>query len=313
MSEKLPPAKRAEAEVYAALGDFNKAESLEGGGNARKPPEMQLMASSKSEGAVQRQVQEPALPNIGSQSHLIDYQPSDGRLMERGQGDSTYIHHNDVEQGSLNDCYILSALAAVARSNPALLANRVNFIGNNTYEVTLYRRTWNGNYQAVTHQVTASFPDLGFNIGAAPGDNGEIWVQLFEKAFAIHYGNSYQSINSAGNPAKPLSELLGREVQTYDLFGNFPVADIASHTQAMLQANVPIVFGTPGFYRMPGRLEEAKALGIVPGHAYTAISSDGTNVRLYNPQGSGSENPMELLLSFQNIKRYFSRMVVGGG
>jgi hypothetical protein len=45
---------------------------------------------------------------------------------------------SDVKQGALGDCYLLAALAAVAKTNPALIERMISDNGDGTYNVTIY-------------------------------------------------------------------------------------------------------------------------------------------------------------------------------
>jgi hypothetical protein len=119
---------------------------------------------------------------------------------------------NDVNQGYLGDCYLLSSLAEVACQNPGDITSMFTSNGNNTYGVKFYV---NGTAEYVT--VNNSLADGGtiFNSGA------DLWASLAEKGYAqlqasgvvtgnsVNYGNSWSTIGNGGAPEMALEEITG--------------------------------------------------------------------------------------------------------
>ena len=119
---------------------------------------------------------------------------------------------NDVNQGYLGDCYLLSSLAEVASQNPNLITSMVTSNGNNTYGIRFYV---GGTAEYVT--VNSSLANAGtiFNYGS------DIWASLAEKAYAqlqaggIVTGNSgkasdsWTAIGNGGAPECALEEITG--------------------------------------------------------------------------------------------------------
>ena len=124
---------------------------------------------------------------------------------------------NDVNQGYLGDCYLLSSLAEVACKNPNAINSMFTVNGNNTYGVRFYV---NGTAEYVT--VNNQLADGGnvFNYGT------NLWASLAEKAYAqlqaggvvtgnsVNYGNSYSTIGNGGWPAYALEEITGASAIT---------------------------------------------------------------------------------------------------
>jgi hypothetical protein len=125
---------------------------------------------------------------------------------------------NDINQGYLGDCYLLSSLAEVAKQNSSIISSMFTSNGNNTYGVKFYV---NGVAQYVT--VNASLADGGniFNYGGS-----DIWASLAEKAYAqlqasgnitgnyLNYGNSWSTIGNGGAPEMALEEITGASAIT---------------------------------------------------------------------------------------------------
>jgi calpain family cysteine protease/hemolysin type calcium-binding protein len=132
---------------------------------------------------------------------------------------------NDINQGYLGDCYLMSSLAEVACQNSGIISSMFTDNGNNTYGVKFYV---DGTAEYVT--VNASLADGGniFNYGS-----GDIWASLAEKAYAqlqasdvvtgnsIDDGNSWSTIGNGGAPEMALEEITGASAITdFDASGS---------------------------------------------------------------------------------------------
>jgi hypothetical protein len=118
---------------------------------------------------------------------------------------------NDINQGYLGDCYLLSSRAEVAAQNSSIISSMLTTNGNSTYGVKFYV---NGVAEYVT--VNTSLADGG-NIFNYCGS--DIWASLAEKAYAqlqasglvtgnsINYGNSWSTIGNGGAPEMALEEI----------------------------------------------------------------------------------------------------------
>ena len=116
---------------------------------------------------------------------------------------------NDINQGSLGDCYLLSSLAEVASQNSSIIKNMITDNGNGTYSVNFHV---NGQNEYVT--VNNSLPD-DCNTGA------NMWGSLIEKAYTelqtinldtgafYNYGNSYTTIGNGGWPIFAMEAITG--------------------------------------------------------------------------------------------------------
>jgi hypothetical protein len=124
---------------------------------------------------------------------------------------------NDVNQGYLGDCYLLSSLAEVARQNSGIISSMFTVNGNNTYGVRFYV---NGVATYVT--VNNALADGGGIFNHA----SDLWASLAEKAYAqlqasgvvtgnsVNYGNSWSTIGNGGAPAAALEEITGASAIT---------------------------------------------------------------------------------------------------
>ncbi|CAH2602485.1 Calpain catalytic domain-containing protein [Rhodovastum atsumiense] len=131
---------------------------------------------------------------------------------------------NDINQGRLGDCYLLSSLAEVACRNPSIINDMITDNGNGTYGVRFFA---NGVAQYVTVANTLAGGGTVFNRGTA------LWGSLVEQAFAqfqasgittgnsaYNYGNSFSSIGNGGFVANALEAITGATSITNYYAGN---------------------------------------------------------------------------------------------
>jgi hypothetical protein len=108
---------------------------------------------------------------------------------------------DDIKQGSVGDCWMLSTLSSAALTTPNAVRQTIADLGDGTYAVEL----------GTSHyRVDADLPTdgLGTLTYAKQGTEGSLWAPLVEKAYAHHRtgANTYASI-SAGNGTEALTAL----------------------------------------------------------------------------------------------------------
>jgi hypothetical protein len=124
---------------------------------------------------------------------------------------------NDVNQGYLGDCYLLSSLAEVAQQDAGLISSMFTSNGNNTYGVRFYV---DGTPEYVTVNNSLAYGGSAFNQAT------DIWASLAEKAYAqlqaggnitgnaIAGGNSWSAIGNGGAAEYALEEITGASAIT---------------------------------------------------------------------------------------------------
>lgn len=117
----------------------------------------------------------------------------------------------DVEQGSLNDCWFIASLQAVAATHPEVLEQGVVDNGDGTYDVTLYV-----DGEPVVYRVDAVVPaddgDPVFADNASASDR-ELWPLLYEKAMAQHMGGDWRDLDY-DTAQRALEAITGQDVDT---------------------------------------------------------------------------------------------------
>jgi hypothetical protein len=126
------------------------------------------------------------------------------------------VNGDDVCQKYLGDCYLMAAMAAVARVNPEAIEKAFTKRSDGTYDVTIYEPKGKG-FTPVKVHIDADLPhnDWYRLEYASARDERELWPALLEKAFAAKAG-SYAAIE-AGVPGEAMSWLTGKPSSTIDL------------------------------------------------------------------------------------------------
>jgi hypothetical protein len=197
----------------------------------------------------------------------------------------------DVNQGGLGDCYLLAALAAVARANPAAIESMIKDNGDGTYEVTIYVDTawFSKKLEKKTIKVKPTFPtEDGKPIYAEAGQAGpsgpKLWVMLIEKAYAIHKGGYGSMEGGFGGPAMEsitgkVSEVVKTSSKTED--------EIADLVEAKIAAGNAITAGAD-WALLQSTKDKAAADGIPAlqhEYAVAGIDKAAKTIDLQNPWG----------------------------
>mmetsp|Transcript_95964 Transcript_95964/g.248142 ORF Transcript_95964/g.248142 Transcript_95964/m.248142 type:complete len:526 (+) Transcript_95964:60-1637(+) len=110
------------------------------------------------------------------------------------------IHPNDISQGTVGDCWLLSAISAMSEFDGAIKAlfRKTDAIHEmpkehlNRYVVTLYNLSTSQNaWQTVDIEIDerlCSTSDGSRLLGCQPSEDAELWACYLEKAIAIHCG-----------------------------------------------------------------------------------------------------------------------------
>jgi hypothetical protein len=152
-------------------------------------------------------------------------------LFARQATDTNEVESQDVHQGALGDCHLMSVLLAMARSpeGRALIHNAIRENRNDhgevvSYTVTLHRPQthWFGlgrtTFTDVQVTVTRQF-ERGHAEARFAGNADEVWPLVMEKAYAQLCGG-YDALAQGGQPSDAMQVLTGRPA-THTDFGWF--------------------------------------------------------------------------------------------
>ncbi|MEJ7730692.1 MAG: C2 family cysteine protease [Polyangiaceae bacterium] len=243
------------------------------------------------------------------------YEEIPGEPTITGEGDANEVHPNDVTQGMIGDCFVMTAMAAIAQGNPDIIKNAIKDNGDGTYTVTFHEKAawydpFDSGYHDVQITVTGEFPATDGNpVFAQPGDmNGdqrELWPMILEKAYA-QYAGGYDEIAEGGQSADVLALLTGRDVdqnggrRLEEWFGwDVEFDEVAD----AWDRGAAITAGTSGDKELP----LFKDGTLVTKHAYyvTNVDRDNQTVTVRNPWGWGLG---ETTLSFEDFRNHFTGM-----
>jgi Calpain family cysteine protease len=200
-------------------------------------------------------------------------------------GNTAAISVNDINQGQLGDCFLLSAFGEEALFHPAAITNMIHDNGNGSENVTLYLDK-NGrlpgfsstSFKSTTVTINNVFAVSSVNNGARQdvlGNKKEIWPQVVEKAYAT-LGGGIGSIANGGSPLIALEELTGHAANSISP-ASLTFAVLAQH----IAAGALIVLDTAA--------KGGLSYGLINNHAYMFEKLNGSGgsatVQLHNPWG----------------------------
>lgn len=210
-------------------------------------------------------------------------------------GDKSVISVNDINQGQIGDCFLLSPIGELALFDPAAIMSMIHPNANGTETVTLHEAS-NGqlpgfgttSFKSIGVTVTNSFPSDSVNNGAGQdivGNQKEIWPQVLEKAAATLDGG-YGAIMNGGSPVLAMEELTGQQA-TY----MSPAALTLAELDRFVAAGDLITLDTPARSGLP--------FNLVSDHAYmfekVTMQGGAAMLQLGNPWGT--DQPAAIPLS----------------
>jgi hypothetical protein len=200
-------------------------------------------------------------------------------------GDTTAVSVDDINQGQIGDCFILSPIGELALFHPASITQMIHANSNGTETVTLYTDSdgqlpgfSSTSFTPIEITVANSFPSNSVNNGTTQdvvGNQKEIWPQVLEKAFATLDGG-YGAIANGGSPVLATEELTGHAATWMS-----PAALTLNELVSSLAAGDLVTMDTSGTTGLP--------FNLVSDHAYmvAGVNTQGgaPTVQLLNPWG----------------------------
>ncbi|MGO4681385.1 C2 family cysteine protease [Microbacterium sp. 2MCAF23] len=180
---------------------------------------------------------------------------------------------DDVRQGRIGDCYLLSVLAGIAKGDPQKIKDLITANPDGTYTVHFH-----------DGDITVRGDQL-------PDDGQPDWVRVFEGAYQVHEG-SFEEFDNGGDPAAVMKAIYGGDVDHGDhrgglvdwLTGSKDIGDCGEQIKDALSHGRPVVASASD-----------GALGFKDGgHALTVTrmyEKDGVSiVEIRNPWGQNREH-----------------------
>jgi Ca2+-binding RTX toxin-like protein len=190
---------------------------------------------------------------------------------------------DDIRQNGSGTCWFLAALSAVSRNTD--LTNRIRYLGNYRFEVTIYHRDSGvQEKQVVFFDGTVAVTDASTIQNSTATGTDEYWVLLMNRAalqsMGISYLNVEQASKAGGDITQALRAVTGRNATLEDgvRFGFLPDLTDAQYLRVIRDALArrrPVIAS-----------RTSVSHDIVVGlHAYSVVGVSGSNVRIRNPWG----------------------------
>lgn len=198
----------------------------------------------------------------------------------------------DVAQGQIGDCYLPSAFAAMAHTDPEAIQNMIKANGDGTYTVTFKQKDWaTRSYTDVQIKVDGDLyvrsngaPLYGSSASADQGQKTlELWFPLVEKAYAQWKG-SFDTIGNGGRSEQVMQDVLGKDGQSMSIYsGNDD--QVWAQIKRATDAKHPMSAGTYG----ESEAERYTNSGVYANHSYSVLGYEEVNgeryVNIRNPWG----------------------------
>lgn len=196
------------------------------------------------------------------------------------------IQASDVRQGAIADCYLASALAAVANANPDAIRKAIKDNGDGTYTVTFYEVSWDGTKREHKVDVDADLPFQGDMPAYAKSTEivdgkpwMELWPSILEKAYAQWKG-SYDAIGHGGVSGDVMEALTGKRSRQHSTSSDSD--QLWEKMKKATEEKKPMTAGTGD--KDDPRYKDPKA-GVYGWHAYTVLGvyekKEGDKIQRY--------------------------------
>lgn len=242
---------------------------------------------------------------------------------------------NDVRQGLMGSCYLLSALSALAETNPQAIRDLIQKNTDGSYTVRFYRaveglpgpnsvpvsirvsneiplrvdRNEKGDPYAYTTLYATSVPRDVFSDKPEAMPETAMWVAMVEKAYAVFKGGSYGAMYS-GWSHDAFASILGRPAARLSLnqLGEKASFDILREAT---ESKTPVTIST---WTDKEHVAMYTNSGLLAAHAYTFLGVSERNgqryVTLRNPWGrvepvNRGPDDGRFELEFETAMKYF--------
>jgi hypothetical protein len=193
-------------------------------------------------------------------------------------GGQLFVHGaspDDVQQGQIADCYLMSSLASIAHTDPQALHDAIQDHGNGTYTVRFFDEAGHPSYVDVDSQLYGDTTLGGFSaLYGRSTTQGELWPAIMEKAYAEWKGG-YEAIGQGGSAPDVIRAVTGKTSTVTPTQGTSTDA-LWSTLQSGDRAGVPMVASTYG----DGKKKYDDS-GVYGSHVYTILGTEERDGQRY--------------------------------
>ena len=161
-----------------------------------------------------------AQPRLGKEddgtAHDYSYKKYEGELFLARDG-VRKASVMDIDQGALGDCYLISAMGAVAASNPDIIADMISVdAASGSFTVTFQQLQRDGSFRPVKIEVDGYMPTrrgtrrmaYALSDNTFDPNNTALWPAVIEKAYAQWKGG-YDAIGDGGISSQAMEAMTG--------------------------------------------------------------------------------------------------------
>ncbi len=184
------------------------------------------------------------------------------------------VKAGDVQQGYIGDCYMASAMSAVAGSKPDAVQQAIKDNKDGTFTVRFFELDYSGRKTAHSETVDADLPHYGDMPAYAKSTEKvdgkqymELWPSILEKAYAQWKG-SYDAMGNGGIAGDVMTALTGERSSQVTTAGAGENDALWTKMKAASDQKKPMTAGTGG--EEDPRYKDPKA-GVYGWHAYTVM------------------------------------------
>lgn len=231
-------------------------------------------------------------------SNNTEWNPANTVWLDKGDYFEDVAELTDPVQGSLADCYYISALCSVAWARPYAIINATSPSRDKDEESPLHQVPFYNSKGAIENVVVGEAVPCSSStkniLYGSSADSGEIWPAVMEKAYAKwKTGTTTDKPNflsiEYGDPVEACRQLIGG-TKTYKYTSSMTASQITKFVKSnslSCRTFNPMVAWTPS--RQPSGCDYSKA-HIVANHAYSILGWDSYGGSCYivlrNPWGT---------------------------
>lgn len=198
-----------------------------------------------------------------------------GKVDAGGQLFAHGVSPDDVQQGQIADCYLMSSLASIAHTDPWAIEDAIQDHGNGTYTVRFIDEAGQPNYVEVDSQLYGETTLGGFSaLYGRSTTQGELWPAIMEKAYAQWKGG-YEAIGQGGSAPDVIRAITGKTSTVTQTQGTSTDA-LWSTIHSGDRAGVPMVASTYG----DGKKKYDDS-GVYGSHVYSILGTEERDGQRY--------------------------------
>ncbi|HLP88060.1 MAG TPA: C2 family cysteine protease [Nostocaceae cyanobacterium] len=213
----------------------------------------------------------------------------------------------DISQGSVKNCFLFAAMAAIVNKDPQLIVKIIHDNGNGTYTVTFMGLSTSRN--PVRQTVTLDFP-IGRHGNVR---RNALWPLVIEKAYAQQKGG-IDVLDKGGNSGETIRDLTDKKLRTFN--PQQKPADYILNELVKAKKNKEMI--TVSTIDLKDASQKVVAIyqnsrGLAPNHAYsvTDIDISRKRIKLFNPWGSDHPN-LDGWVDMKTLRNFFDEVRING-